>query len=138
MQTSVVKAHIVTSLTRGSTLSPKMGPMYLAFTRVRRSHSFCPPAAGHQLPLQVPKKEQASVPLGRRATRVQGLSLGVFSLSPRLSALRAHTGFQPEMRRDRELSSHQYQEGKRKSELSRKLEKRCLKNEEEPCIPTPS
>ena len=74
------------------------------------------PAAGHKLPFQVIKKEQASIPIGGRATRVQGLSLGVFSLSPRLSTLRAHTGDIATLRRDHQLLLPSYQEGERKSE----------------------
>ena len=114
-QTRVVPAHLAI-VPEGVT---PQGPMILAGTKGRRAFPF--PAAGHQLPFQVTKKEQASVPIGRRATRVQGLSLGVFSPSPRLSALRAQTGA-GQFGATAIPSTPCNQEGKRKSELRSEFE----------------
>ena len=118
MQTSVVASHIVAIVLCEGRQVPRFptGPMDLDATRVRRSRSFSP--AIRFQPLFLPESRNKN----RCATRVQGLSLGVLSPSPRLSALRAQTG--AGQFGATAISSNPFnQEGKRKSEacLNQKL-----------------
>ena len=114
MQTSVVQAHIV------ATVFGVRTPFHAA------QWGEPEPLSGGPLPFPAIRFQPLFLPESRNknrcATRVQGLSLGVFSPSPRLSALRAQTG--AGQFGATAISSDPFnQEGKRKSEacLNQKL-----------------